>query len=83
MGAGRPPAVFRGVRVVAELARVPRGAQLHPVLVNGTVGAVITRNGPPFSVLAFTVADGKIAEIDAIRHTGRVRRLAAAILTQT
>jgi RNA polymerase sigma-70 factor (ECF subfamily) len=80
-GAGRPPAVFRGVRAVAKLARVPRGAQLHPALVNGTPGAVITRNGRPFSVLAFTVAGGKIVEIDGIRDPDRVRRVAAAVLT--
>jgi RNA polymerase sigma factor (sigma-70 family) len=81
-GAGRPPAVFRGVRAVAKLARVPRGAQLHPALVNGTPGAVITRNGRPFSVLAFTVAGGKIVEIDGIRDPDRVRRVAAAVLTE-
>jgi RNA polymerase sigma factor (sigma-70 family) len=82
LGAGRPPAVFRGVRAVAKLARVPRGAQLHPALVNGTPGAVITRNGRPFSVLAFTVAGGKIVEIDGIRDPDRVRRVAAAVLTE-
>ncbi|MBO0815376.1 MAG: sigma-70 family RNA polymerase sigma factor [Actinobacteria bacterium] len=80
LGAGRPPAVFRGVPAVAKLARVPRGAQAHPVLINGTVGAVITRDGQPFSILAFTVTSGKIIEIDAIRDTNRVRRLAADIL---
>jgi hypothetical protein len=35
-GAGRPPAVIRGVQAVAKLARAPRGALLHPALVNGT-----------------------------------------------
>src|ERR671935_2609208 len=70
-GPGREPGVFSGVRAVAKLARVPRGAQLHPALVNGTPGAVITRNGRPFSVLAFTVAGGKIVEIDGIRDPER------------
>jgi RNA polymerase sigma-70 factor (ECF subfamily) len=83
LGAGRPPVVFRGVRAVAKLARAPRGAQLHPVLVNGTPGAMITRNGRPFSVLAFTVAGGKIVEIDDIHDPDRVRRVAAAVLTET
>jgi Sigma-70, region 4 len=82
-GAGRPPAVFRGVPAVAKLARAPRGAQLHPALVNGTVGAVVTIDGRPFSVLAFTVAGGKIVEIDGIRDPDRVRRVAAAVLTET
>jgi RNA polymerase sigma factor (sigma-70 family) len=83
MGAGRPPAVFHGVREVAKLARVPRGAELHPALINGTPGAVITRNGRPFSILAFTVADGKIVQIDGIRDPDRVRRVAATVLPET
>jgi len=82
-GAGRPPAVIRGVRAVAKLARAPRGAQLYPALVNGTVGAVVTIDGRPFSVLAFTVVNGKIVEIDGIRDPDRVRRVAAAVLTET
>jgi RNA polymerase sigma factor (sigma-70 family) len=82
-GAGRPPAVFRGVRAVAKLARARRGAQLHPALVNGTVGVVVTIEGRPFSVLAFTVAGGKIVEIDGIHDPDRVRRVAAAVLTKT
>jgi RNA polymerase sigma-70 factor (ECF subfamily) len=83
LGGGRPPAVFRGVRAVARLARVPRGAQLHPALVNGTPGAVITRDGRPFSVLAFTVTGGRIVQIDGIRDPERVRRVAATVLPET
>ena len=80
-GGGRPPAVFRGVSAVAKLAREPLGAQVHPVLVNGTVGRVITVGGRPHSVLAFTIADGKIVEIDAIGEPERVSRIAATVLT--
>jgi RNA polymerase sigma-70 factor (ECF subfamily) len=83
LGAAQPPAVIRGVPAVAKLARAPRGAQLHPALVNGSVGTVITRNGRPFAVLAFTIVNGKIVEIDGIRDPDRVRRLAAAVLTET
>jgi hypothetical protein len=50
----------------SELAREPLGAQVRPVLVNGTVGRMVTIDGRPHSVLAFTVVDGKIVEIDAI-----------------
>ena len=82
LGAGRAPAVFRGVPAVAKLARAPRGAQLHPVLVNGTVGTVVTLDGQPFSVMAFTVVNGKIVEIDGIRDPDRVGRIAAAVLTE-
>jgi RNA polymerase sigma-70 factor (ECF subfamily) len=83
LGSGRPPALIRGVQAVAKLARAPRGAQLHPALVNGAPAAVITRNGRPFSVLAFTVAGGKIVQIDGIRDPDRVRRVAATVLTET
>ena len=87
-GPARRPAVLRGVAAVAKLARAPRGAQLHPVLVNGTVGAVATIDGQPFTVLAFTVVNceigeiGEIVEIGGIRDPDRVRLLAAAILTE-
>jgi RNA polymerase sigma factor (sigma-70 family) len=81
LGGGRPPAVFRGVQAVAKLARPPRGAEIHRrVLVNGTPGAVITLHGQPYSVLAFTVAGGKIIEIDGIGDPDRVRRIAAGVL---
>jgi RNA polymerase sigma factor (sigma-70 family) len=80
-GGGRPLAVFHGVSAVAKLAREPRGAQVRPVLVNGTVGRVVTIDGRPHTVLAFTVVNGKIAEIDAIGEPERVSRIAAAVLT--
>ncbi|SDM15845.1 sigma-70 family RNA polymerase sigma factor [Nonomuraea jiangxiensis] len=79
-GSGRPPAVIRGVAAVAKLARQPRGARLHPALVDGTVGAVITRDGRPFSILAFTVVGDRIVEINGIRDPARVSRLASAVL---
>jgi hypothetical protein len=44
---------------------------------------VVTIDGRPFSVLAFTVVGGKIVQIDAIRDPDRVRWVAAAVLTQT
>jgi RNA polymerase sigma-70 factor (ECF subfamily) len=83
LGPTRPPAVIRGVPAVAKRARAPRGGQLHPALINGAVGAVITLNGRPFSVLAFTVVNDKIVEINVIRDADRVRRLAAAVLGET
>jgi RNA polymerase sigma-70 factor (ECF subfamily) len=82
LGAAQPPRIFRGVPAVVKLARAPRGARLHPALINGAVGAVITLDGQPFSVLAFTVVDDKIVEIDGIRDPERVRRIAAAVLRE-
>ena len=82
LGGAQPPRTFRGVSAVAKLARAPRGARLHPALVNGAVGVVITLDGQPFSVLAFTIVDDKIVEIDGIRDPDRVRRITAAVLTE-
>ncbi|MFD9892490.1 sigma-70 family RNA polymerase sigma factor [Amycolatopsis sp. NPDC059027] len=81
-GAGRPPTVVRGAATVAGQAQAPRGGQLRPALVNGMIGAVITQDGQPFSVMAFTVAGDRIVRIDVLRDPGRVRRLAAAVLDQ-
>ena len=79
-GRDRSPLVLRGVSEVAKLARAPRGSEVHPVLVNGMVGGLVTIDGQPFSVLAFTVVDGRIVEIDGIRDPVRVRRAAALAL---
>jgi RNA polymerase sigma-70 factor (ECF subfamily) len=55
--------------------------QLHPVLVNGTPGVIIRVRGRAFAMVGFTVAGGRILEIGAIADPERVRRIAAAILT--
>ncbi len=81
---GRPSrsAVFRGAGAVAAQARMGAraAAELHPALVNGAAGVVVTLRGRPFAVMAFTVANGKIVEIDAIGDPERVERVAAAVL---
>lgn len=74
--------VIRGVAAVAEVARPVPGSLLHDVLVNGVPGVVITVGGRPFAIMAFTVVDGRIVEIDAIADPERVRRIAAPILSQ-
>jgi RNA polymerase sigma-70 factor (ECF subfamily) len=56
------------------------GVQLHPALVNGGAGVVVTAHGQPFVVMGFTIADGKIVEIDSIANPERVGRIAAAVL---
>jgi RNA polymerase sigma-70 factor (ECF subfamily) len=50
------------------------------VLVNGTVGVVVTPHGRPLSVMAFTVRNGKIVEIDALVDPERLRQLDLTIL---
>ena len=83
-GARRPAAtkITHGAAAVASqalLGAVP-GAELHPALVNGAAGVVITVRGRPFAVMGFTVADDKIIEIDAIADPDRVQRIAADVL---
>ena len=55
-------------------------ATLRPALVNGAAGVVITANGRLVSVMAFTVKDGKIVEIDALTDPARLRTLDLAVL---
>jgi RNA polymerase sigma factor (sigma-70 family) len=83
-GARRPAAsrVIHGAAAVAGQALLSAfpTAHLHPALVNGAAGVVVTVGGRPFAVMGFTVAEGKIVEIDAIADPERVRRIAAAVL---
>ena len=58
-----------------------RVAHLHPALVNGAAGVVVTVRGRPLTVIGFTVTGGMIAEIDAIADPGRVAAIAAAVRT--
>ena len=53
---------------------------LHPALVNGAAGVIVTMRGRPVTVVGFTVAGGRIVEIDAIADAERVRRITAAAL---
>ena len=83
-GAGRPAnRVVRGAEAVARNARAVPGAVLLPATINGAAGVVVTVRGRPFSVMAFTVTDGKIVEIDAIADPERVERIAAAVLGES
>jgi RNA polymerase sigma factor (sigma-70 family) len=69
--------------------QVARRAQLFsrfgllklPVLVNGTPGIVCMRDGKPFSVLAFTVRSGKVAEIDILADPARLSQVDMSAVT--
>jgi RNA polymerase sigma factor (sigma-70 family) len=83
-GARRPTAsmTLRGSAAVAQqactgLSNLFRVAQLHPALVNGAAGVVVTLRGRPVTVMGFTVTRGKIAAIDAIADPDRVAGIAA------
>ena len=61
----------RSIGAAAVARRVlARGAPLaplaRPAIVNGAAGAVVGPPGRPFAVVGFTVAGGRIVEIDLI-----------------
>ena len=79
------PAGAREVRGAEEVAGQALtysalGLVVRPALVNGTVGAVSTRDGEPFSAGGFTVRDGRIVEIDIFADPVRLRRLDLTVL---
>jgi RNA polymerase sigma-70 factor (ECF subfamily) len=87
-GARHPSAsmVISGAGEVASqaltgLSTALRVAQLRPALVNGAAGVIVTVRGRPFAVMGFIVADGKIAEIDAIADPARIGKITAAVRT--
>jgi RNA polymerase sigma factor (sigma-70 family) len=50
-------------------------AALHPAVVNGLPGVVVTLDGRPFSIMAFTVRDGRIAGIRGLNDPTELARL--------
>jgi RNA polymerase sigma-70 factor (ECF subfamily) len=72
-----PSALIRGPReVIAQAQRfAPLGRFARPVLVNGGPGFVVVRDGESFAVMAFTVQDGKITEMDVLADPERLREL--------
>lgn len=78
-GAARPSAnhVIRGAVEVAgrALTFADLSPYVRPVLVNGVAGVLVAPQGKPFSVMAFTVAEGKIVAIDALADPARLERL--------
>ncbi len=88
-GARHPAAsmTIRGAAAVARqalsgLASALPAVDLRPALVNGAAGVVLTRRGRPVTVMGFTVAEGRIAEIDSIADPERLARIASAVLRQ-
>lgn len=53
--------------------RAPVGATADVEMVNGAPGLVLRVDGQPFSVMAFTVADGRITEVDAVQNPEKLR----------
>ena len=83
-GGVAPSRIVRGARnvaggAVAFSAQARLGA-VRPVLVNGAAGiAAFDPDGKPVSILAFTVARGRIVEIDILTDPGRLGPLLGAL----
>jgi RNA polymerase sigma factor (sigma-70 family) len=78
-GVARPSAnhVIRGAAEVAgrALTFADLSPFVRPVLVNGVAGVLVAPQGKPFSVMAFTVAGGKVVAIDALADPARLEHL--------
>ena len=90
-----PDVVLRADGGLTGLSREVRGAEtvagqalmwsqvevtLRRALINGAAGVVSIREGRPFSVGAFTVAGGKIVELDILADPERLQRLDLTVL---
>jgi RNA polymerase sigma factor (sigma-70 family) len=76
------PSEVRGAPAVAErtltFARLARFAR--PAVVNGAAGFVVTPRDRPVTVAGFTVAGGKIVEIDLLADPERLKGLDLTVL---
>lgn len=79
-----PSAVVSGAReVIAHAQRfAPLGRFARPVLVNGAPGFLVTRGGEALALLAVTVQDDKITEMDVLADPVRLRELDLVGLTE-
>ncbi|GGU25124.1 sigma-70 family RNA polymerase sigma factor [Nocardioides albus] len=78
---GQGITTYRGAAKVAGNAVMYAHADrvTHPALVNGAAGVAVTFHGKLFSVMAFTVVDGRITEIEAYAAPTQVAKLAETL----
>ncbi|MFD3519242.1 sigma-70 family RNA polymerase sigma factor [Streptomyces sp. NPDC058653] len=81
-GPTRGPITLRGAQNVGKGASVAaeRVRFTQPALVNGSPGLVMAPGGRLFLVLAFTIADRKVTEIDIIADAERLAGVEVAVL---
>jgi RNA polymerase sigma-70 factor (ECF subfamily) len=72
-----PSVLVRGAReVIAQSQRfAPLGRFARPVLVNGGPGLLVARDGEPVALLAVTVQDDRIVELDILADPARLAAL--------
>jgi RNA polymerase sigma-70 factor (ECF subfamily) len=78
----RPSVVLNGAQTVAGQAVLAQrfAPFARPALINGTAGVVAATGKKVFAVMAFTVVDGKIVEIDVLYDPKRVEDLDLTVL---
>ncbi len=74
----------RGSEAVARqaltgLSSLLGAVDVHAAQVNGAAGIVVSRRGQPITVMGFTVAGGRIAEIDSVADPDRLARIAVIV----
>lgn len=72
-----PSQLVRGARsVIAQAQRfAPLGRFAQPVLINGAPGFLVARGGEPVALIALTVRDGRITEMDILADPARLSHL--------
>ncbi len=71
---------LRGATAIANRAAKGGARAAQPALVNGAVGVIVAPRGRLLMVLRFTIANGKIIEIEAVADPERLSHLDLAIL---
>lgn len=56
------------------------GLARHRALINGVLGVVCLLDGKPFSMMAFTVRAGRIAELDVLRDSHQLQQVDVTLL---
>ena len=76
------PREIRGAETWARSAiAFSRGARfVRPVLVDGTVGAVLAPQGRLSRILRFTITNGRIAQVDIIADAARLQELELGVV---
>ena len=72
----RPPLAGAGAEAGHVLSTAPRFVNLaQPVLVNGEAGALFGTHDDPVAVIGFTIAGGRIAELNLVADPAKLRHL--------
>ena len=73
--------VITGAETVASQASLARSLQpfARPVLVNGAPGVFVVRDGNPIALMSFTVAGGKVVEIQVLNDPERLEVIGKAL----